>query len=483
MTAATAGLYMALTVAVPLAFGAAAFVLSQRTPGWLTPLAAGVTLAIALALTVAVAKSGMLEVAVGGWVPPLGIVWRLDGLSAVLMSATAVVGGAVTWFIAVHEHEEERIGFRPLFLFLWSALNAVYLSGDVFNLYVTLELTSLAAVALASLEGSPQALRAALRYLFFALFGSLSYLLGVALLYAGFGTLDLQGLGRVVEPGVPALAAMVLMTVGLFAKAALFPLHTWLPPAHGSAPAPASALLSGVVIMATFLVLLRLWLGVFAPLAGDLLPQLLGALGAFAVLWGSLLALREKRLKLLVAYSTVAQFGYLLLIPPLLNGPWARDAVAGGLFLAVAHAFAKAAMFLAAGVIMAAFGHDRIAGLRGAAQHAPMTVFAIGLAGLTLMGLPPSGGFAAKWLMLQAAVESRQWWWALVLLGGGLLAAAYVFRVLVPAFRHHPRVASCAPVPRTAELVVLALGLASLALGMLSAAPVRLLQQGVVGAH
>ncbi|HEX2175135.1 MAG TPA: proton-conducting transporter membrane subunit [Nocardioidaceae bacterium] len=359
--------------------------------------------------------------------------------------------------------------FWPPFLFLWGGLNALFLAADVFNLYVTLELVSLAAVILVTLEGEGPALTAGMRYLLVAQVGALSYLLGVGFLYGGFGALDVALLGRLlaVEPDRVAVLALALMTAGLFVKTALFPVHVWLPPAHGAAPSPASALLSGLVVMASFYVLLRLWFDVFPGVATGAVRQLIGALGGASVLWGSLLALRQERLKLILAYSTVAQLGYLLLVFPLAGtvGAWA-----GGLYLALAHACAKAAMFLGAGLILQARGRDRLTDIRGAARHLPMTVVSLGLGGLTLMGLPPSGGFIGKWLLLTAAVESGQWWWAAVLLGGGILAVGYVFAVLRHAFtergeEEEQEEGGFKPVPRWLEVVTLGLALVSVVLG------------------
>ena len=226
-----------------------------------------------------------------------------------------------------------------------------------------------------------------------------------------------------------------LMTAGLLAKTALFPLHLWLPPAHASAPAAASAVLSGLVVKGSFFLTVRLWFYVLPALPGGGAEAILGTLGSAAILFGSVLALSQPRLKLLIAYSTLAQIGYLFLIFPLASGahPWIADGWSGGMMQTLSHAFAKAAMFLAAGLLAESLGHDRIAEFGGAGRAMPATFFALGLGGLSLMGLPPSGGFAAKWLLLRASVAAGQWVWAVVMLAGGLLAAGYVYRILAPA--------------------------------------------------
>ena len=200
-----------------------------------------------------------------------------------------------------------------------------------------------------------------------------------------------------------------------------------------------------------------------------------------------MVALRQARLKLLIAYSTVAQIGYLFLMFPLVTGLEAAQidsgaAMSGGMLQAISHALAKAAMFLAAGLVYATLGHDRIADLRGVGRALPMTLVAFALAGTSLIGLPPSGGFFAKWLLISAAVTTSQWWWAVVMLVGGLLTSAYVFVVVVGAMV--PPAAGWVPkarVPRSQQVAVLALALCSFLLGAAALCPVDVVQVGRPG--
>jgi formate hydrogenlyase subunit 3/multisubunit Na+/H+ antiporter MnhD subunit len=208
--------------------------------------------------------------------------------------------------------------------------------------------------------------------------------------------------------------------------------------------------------------------------------QLIAALGTAAILYGSVLALRQERLKLLIAYSTVAQIGYLFLMFPLARDPASaqlQDGVAltGGVLQTVSHAFAKAGMFMAAGLIAKSLGHDRIADLAGVGRALPMSLIAFGLAGVSLVGLPPSGGFAAKWLLLSAAVNTGQWWWAVVLVLGGLFTGGYVALVLVRAMGNAKEpAASMKPVARSREALALAMSLCAALLGLLALGPVEL---------
>ncbi|WP_369408815.1 complex I subunit 5 family protein [endosymbiont of Lamellibrachia barhami] len=417
---------------------------------------------------------GAQRYAVGGWGAPLGIDLYADGLSLLMLMVTAGVGLGISVYSTGYFERKPSALFWPLWLFLWAALNALFLSADIFNLYVTLELLGLAAVALVALAGGADALTSAMRYLLVSLLGSLFYLLGVALLYHSFGSVDIAILAQRMEPSPPVWAAVGLMSAGLLLKTALFPLHFWLPPAHASAPAPVSALLSALVVKASFYILLRLWLEVF-PLGSAALGQLLGLLGAAAVLWGGIQALRQTRLKLLIAYSTVAQLGYFFLAFPL----GTATAWKGTLYLLLSHALAKAAMFMAAGNIMRFGGHDRIADLDRVAHRLPLTVTAFALAGISIIGLPPSGGFIGKWLLLDASLRAGQWWWVVILILGGLLAAAYVFKVIGYAFTQAGVLHETRTVPIIMEWVALALALGAILLGLFAPWPLALMEIGL----
>jgi len=472
--------WLVLLVVLPLAGAMLCFLLPLRVRllGLATALA---IVASVMALTQQVMQQGAIRYAVGGWDAPLGINLYVDGLSLLMLLLTALLGLAISIYSSAYFKTDKAGYFWPLWLLLWAALNALFLSADIFNLYVTLELMGLAAVALVALAGGASALAAAMRYLLVSLLGSLFYLLGVALLYHSFATVDIlllsQQMASAPTVGVAVSLAMGLMIAGLLLKTALFPLHFWLPAAHASAPAPVSALLSALVVKASFYILLRLWLEVF-PLSAlsmaQVLAQLLGLLGAAAVLWGGFQALRQTRLKLLIAYSTVVQIGYLFLAFPLASIIGWQAA----LYMLLAHAVAKTAMFLAAGNILYYGGHDRIVDLDQVAQRLPLTLAAFALAGISLIGLPPSGGFIAKWLLLEAAIRAGQWWWGIVLIVGGLLTAAYVFKVVGCAFTRSELPHDSCVVPARMEWSALVLALLAIALGFLAPMPLALMSIG-----
>jgi formate hydrogenlyase subunit 3/multisubunit Na+/H+ antiporter MnhD subunit len=268
---------------------------------------------------------------------------------------------------------------------------------------------------------------------------------------------------------------MVLMFMGLLMKTAVFPLHFWLPPAHSSATAPVSALLSALVVKGSFYILLRLWFDVFPGVATPTFGTLLGLLGGGAIVWGSLQALRQRRLKLLIAYSTVAQLGYLMFLFPVTAGasaldgqlaPWILEAGKGTITHVLSHALAKASIFLSAGLVMIAVGSDRLEDMKGLAVRMPLTVFSMALAAVSLMGLPPSGGFIAKWLITHAVLGVGQWWWAPFLVIGGLFTAGYMFMMLRNAFLDADHPAPLKPVPRLLEICTLTLALISIGIGL-----------------
>ena len=490
-SATAGGFLLVLAIVLPVVGVLLSLALGGRHAERIALILMPAGLAVAGAITAGVWRArAILQYFVGSWHPPLGVAFRADGLSAVMMLVTALLICGIGLFaraqFASPEQGEARapFAFWTLLLAIWGGLNAVFLGGDLFNLYVALELLTFAAVPLVSLDGRAETLKAALRYLLFALLGSILYLLGGVLFYGAYGTLDIVMLSGRVQAEPVTWAAIALMTAGLLAKAALYPFHLWLPPAHAGAPAPASAILSGLVVKAPFFLVVRLWFDVMPELPQQAAAQILGTLGAVAILFGSVVALRQVRLKLLIAYSTVAQIGYLFLmfplaIKPVTGHPWSTFAWTGGVVQAISHAVAKAAMFMAAGLIAEALGHDRIARLAGIGRALPITVLAFGLGGLSLMGLPPSGGFVAKAMLLRAAVAEGQWWWAVVVLTGGLLAAGYVFLVLARSLADpvEPLRLSTTISPGR-QVVVLVLALCAVLLGLVPLRPLEILQIG-----
>ena len=477
MTPLANGALLAAAVIVPFAGALFGFALGGRWMRRVAYVTMAAGLRVAYQIAVAVFAGGQpLVYLLGGWTPPLGLALVANATAAWMIGGVGVVVCGIGAFayrdFGEHGPGETRKAFMywPLLLSIWGALNLAFVSNDLFTLYVALELLTFGGVPLVCLDGSASTLRAALRYVVFALVGSILYLAGCVLLYGAYGTLDITLLASRVRPLPVTWTATAIMTVGLLAKTALFPLHLWLPPAHAGAPAAGSAVLSALVIKGSWFVCLRVWFDVMAATVSFSAAQILGALGAMAIVFASVLALRQERLKLLVAYSTLAQIGYLFLMFPLAydvaqhamqHGP-ALDA---GVLQALSHATAKAAMFMSAGLVYAALGHDRIAGLAGVARAMPLTVLAFALSGFALMGIFPSGAYVAKKLLLGAADGSGQWWWKVVLNGGAVFTAGYVALVLSRALRAGSATI-VAPVSVVAQLAALFLAAMSFALAL-----------------
>lgn len=453
-------------------------------------VAAGIAV-LTIPVVLPIAGGTPVELAVGGYQAPLGITLRADGFSALFLILTAIVGALVSIYAALvptetgqrlvaktaelGEHQERRglewraghPAYWPLWLGCWAGLNAVFVSGDLFNTYVGLEVVGLTAVGLVALGGA-EAWRAALRYLFVAVVGAMLFLVAVGLIVSGTGTLDIRQASEVIRdnPEVhPTVAlALVLLTIGLAMKIALVPMHGWLIPAHSSAPGAVSPLLSALVIKASLFVLLRCWIWLVGPAvfggqdsAGatslhtvvEGLSWLLGGLGVLAIVLGSVLALRQNHLKPLVAYSTVAQAGYWFLFFPILiepdsglleeeavttlvDGDVVAGALAGTVALVLGHGIAKAALFLVAAHLKHLYGTDELTELRGAGKRYPMLILAMGLSAVGLAGLPFSLAFSGKWELSTSAVASGQVWIVVAVVLATLLSAAYLARALGP---------------------------------------------------
>lgn len=432
--------YALASLSLPLIAALLTLLLQRRgTMAWLFPamilLATGASLlcaALALnrgALDVGAPNGSDAFLNLGGWDSPLAIRFRLTPLKALLLSFVALIHllvGLYAW------RAKPRISrdYWPLSALLHTSLAALILSADIFNIYVSLELLSLSAVALVCLSG-PRAYTPALKYLLLSLGASLCYLMGVAVMYGHYGVLDMMVLAEVMEGDRTTRYALLLMTVGLMLKGALWPLHLWLPEAHTYAPTPVSALLSGLVVKGPLFVLWQLWDNLAPEMLAREMGPLFAAAGVIALVSGGWSAFRAPFIKTLVAYSTVAQLGYALMGLGLLLFLQQRIyAVALWLFV-LAHGLAKVSMFLAAGEMQTLLGSKRVTAMRGATQTVPISMSAFAIAGVSLIGIPPTGGFLAKWVLLEPLFSrAGHWPWAFGVLLGTFVSAAYVFRAI-----------------------------------------------------
>lgn len=390
----------------------------------LAPLTAAAAAAASLAGLARVLARGPVRYAVAGWPPPWGIELVLDPLSAFM--AVTITGTATVALAAAVRSPGDRPGgpaFHALALVFLAGLLGIVVSGDLFNIFVFLELSAIASYALVAGAGGP-ALLAGFRYLVLGTVGGSFYLLGVGLLYAVTGTLNIADLAARAADlgGSPALlGGATFLLVGLAVKAGLFPLHAWLPDAYTHAAPAVVTLLAPIGTKAALYLMARLLLHALEAPGARLAGALLWA-GAAAVVAGGVLALRQRDGRRLLAYSSVSHVGYIALGLGLGN----PSAQVGAYLHILAHALAKAALFLAVGAAAAA-GRGTGPGAIGRAM--PVTAASTVVAALSLVGVPPSGGFFSKWYLLQGAVEAGRYGPAAVVLLGGLLGAAYLYRL------------------------------------------------------
>ncbi len=423
-----------LSMTIPLGMALWLLFIRSRRGGWVIGSSLA-SLVAAIAALDQVASRGTQSLALGGWDAPLGIRFELGTVTGLLLVFTALIHLLVSIYAERSRHSQtSNTDYWPLSSILHASLAALWLSRDLFNWYVTLELLGLVAIGLIILSG-PKSYGPALRYLLLSLAASLCYLLGVAILYGQYGVLDVRLLGQVAQADRVTFTAMLLISLGLMLKGALWPLHLWLPAAHASAPTAVSALLSALVVKGPLFILWMLWTRVAPAELGQQVGVLFALAGVLALVLGGWSALRTPYIKTLVAYSTVAQLGYALLSLGLLLH-WQETELSVALWLFVlAHGLAKVTMFLAAGEIQGTLGSKRVSALKGATQTMPVAMFAFAVAGGSLIGLPPSGGFVAKWVLLQPLLaEPANWPWAAGVLLGTLASAAYVFRVVAITF-------------------------------------------------
>lgn len=458
----------ALLVILPLALCIAAFTRLLHVKHQLIVGVPLITLGGLLALT---PLEGALAWSLGGWDVPIGIRWQLTPTSLALLCLTSVVAG-ISSVTAYAERTQQR-EYWALWWLLWAALNTLWLTRDTFNVYVALELLTLSAAGLIALSPKDPYGFSALRYLFVALVASLLYLLGVGLLYGAHGTLDIDLLSERSTADVLHACAALCITLGLMMKAALVPLHSWLPQAHSRAAPPVSAMLSAVVVAVALYWLWQFWQGPFQALA---MEPLFAFLGGISLLWGGINALQQTQLKRLIAYSTVSQMGYALLILSLSPDIDAySQAQQGATALLVAHGLAKAGLFLTAGILVVYHRSGHLQALSGSAYRYPWLWAGLALSAASLVGLPPSGGFVGKWWLFIGLWEQQRWLTASAFLLGTLLTAAYLARLFSIGLRPTAAVPASPPcMPHTlAALNAILLGGLAWSVGV-----VLLIQQG-----
>ena len=434
-----------LQVVTPLLAAPLCLFLRNGRAAWgLTTLASWASLAIALALLEQVTSAGVVSYAIGDWVPPIGIEYRVDVVNAWVLVIVSTIGALVSPYALASVEREIEARRIPLFyaayLLCLSGLLGIAITGDVFNVFVFLEISSLSAYALISLGQDRRALTSAFRYLVMGSVGATFIVIGIGLLYSMTGSLNMADLAQLL-PGVwesrAVRVAYGFLAVGFCLKLALFPLHLWLPNAYTYAPSPVTAFMASTATKVAVYMLLRFFLTVFGwqfSFEQMELDRVLLPLALVAIVSMSLVAIFQVNVKRLLAYSSVAQIGYMIL--------GLSFATATGLTATLLHLFnhalMKGALFMAMGCVMYRIGSVQIGAMAGLGRRMPVTMAAFVVGGLSLVGVPLTVGFVSKWYLILAALERGWWPVAVLVLLTSLLALAYVWRVVeVAYFREH----------------------------------------------
>ncbi len=426
-------IYLAMAMLIPLV------AYKKKNLGyWMALLASGTALAISIKNVSLVMNRGAISYFMGGWKPPVGIEYVLDHLSVFLV----LVINAIALLVLMHSHKivkmelpGKEMPYYTMIMLLMCGFNGIVSTGDLFNLYVFLEISSLSLYGLIA-SGSKKAPVAAFRYLIMGTIAGSFYLLGVGFLYMVTGSLNMADVSKILptmldQPAV--LVALVLMVMGMGIKMALFPVHGWLPDAYTYAPTTSSAIIAPTGTKVGAYVLLRVLVFVFGmKLVAHMLPvaQIICWLAAVGIIYGSVMAIAQKEMKRMLAYSSVAQIGYIALGIGMAN----KWALIGAVLHVLNHAFMKAGLFLVAGNMRYKLGHSNIDRMTNSIRKKmPWTMAAFVVGAMSMVGLPPMAGFFSKWYLALGTLNNGSWTgvvFLVVILISSLLNAVYFFRII-----------------------------------------------------
>ena len=430
-----------LLVVVPLVAAPIAALLNRPRLSWAVAVAATLwALYAALELLSQTMAAGEIHYELGGWAAPYGIEYVVDPVNAWVVVIVSLIGALVAPYARVsveREITEDRIPlFYAAFILCLTGLLGIAVTGDVFNVFVFLEISSLSAYALIALGSDRRALTASFQYLIMGSVGATFIVIGIGLMYVMTGTLNMADLAdRLPEvSGTRTIpVAFTFLTVGITLKLALFPLHLWLPNAYTYAPSAVTAFIASTATKVAVYLLLRFFFTIFgATFSFDVmqLDRILMPLALIAIVAMSLVAIYQENVKRLLAYSSVAQIGYMVLG---ISFASVLGLTAGILHL-FNHALMKGALFMSMGCVMYRVGSVRLERMNGLGRAMPWTMAAFVVGGLSLIGVPFTVGFISKWYLVQAALEQGMWPVAGVVLLGSLLALMYVWKVVEVAY-------------------------------------------------
>lgn len=430
-----------LQVIVPLIAAPTCLILRKPKLVWLfTLLASSLAFVISILLVQQVMLTGTISYELGGWSPPWGIEYRIDKLNAfialIISGVSTVVLLAAQTSIEKEIPQEKQTLFYILYLLSLTGMLGILTTGDAFNVFVFLEISSLSAYSLIALGKDRRALWASFQYLIMGTIGATFILIGIGLMYQMTGTLNMADLAE----RLPEVAetrtittAYVFFIVGVCLKLALFPLHFWLPNAYTYAPSIVTAFFAATSTKVAAYLLIRFTFSIFGisfsftTLPMETLFLILGLLGIFIA---STVAIYQDNIKHVFAYSSVAQVGYMIVGFSLAT----QAGLTAMLLHMFNHALMKGALFLALAAVIYRVGSTRIADFQGLGRQMPLTMAAIVVGGLSLIGVPLTVGFVSKWYLVVAVLEKGWWWLAGLVLLGSLLAVIYVWRIVETAY-------------------------------------------------
>lgn len=436
-----------LVIAVPLMAAPMCVLLGgRRSAQFLALLVCWCTFGLTVWLASEVSSSGRISYFLGGWAPPYGIEYAIDPLNSFLMVFISGMAAIVLTYagpsLAVEVPKSKHYLFYSLYLLCMTGLMGMCATGDLFNVFVFLEISSLSTYALISLGKTRRAPLAAFQYLIMGTIGATFLLIGIGLLYQLTGTLNMADIGVQLDhhriAGVDGvqwtgsrtmLVAFAFLTVGLCIKMAVFPLHTWLPNSYAYAPSVVTCFVAATATKVSVYAFIRIVFGIFTPeFAFELLPldTALWSFSLVGIFVASIAAIYQTNIKRRLAYSSIAQVGYMLLGISMAN----PDGLTAGIVHMFNHALVKGGLFMVVGCFALRLGSVHIDDWRGAGKTMPFTALAWTIGGLGLIGVPVTCGFVSKWLLLTAAVENELYPVAALMLASSLLAVVYVWQVV-----------------------------------------------------
>lgn len=465
MNGATGGVDLAehlpaLQVVVPLVGSVLVALVRSGRAGYLVALAVSLSMPVISALLLhRVLAEGTISYALGGWAPPIGIEYRIDEANGFILVLVSLIAAVVMLYaprsIASEIAPNQRGYYYAMFLMCLAGLQGMAISGDAFNIFVFTEISSLATYILIAMGRDRRALFAAFQYLMIGTIGATFYVIGVGILFAMTGTLNLVDMAARLDletQGNAAAVALSFIGVGFGLKLALFPLHLWLPNAYAFAPSVATAFLASTATKVAIYLLARFVFSVFeideVEIGGSTLALVL-ILAVVAMVGPSVIAIFQANVKRMLAYSSVAQIGYIMLGIGLVT----ETGLTGGFAHVFNHAIIKGALFLAIGCVVFSTGVTRIEDMAGIGRTMPVTMGAFVIAGLGLIGVPGTAGFVSKWYLIQGAAELGLWWLVGVIVFSSILAVIYIGRVIEVAWFRPPQGATHDPKDTPIEMV------------------------------